>query len=353
MLYALVGVPLMLLCLSNLGTVLAGTFQFAYSHACCYACAKNQHQRQKLTEVEHNQHCQHQCKSVNQGPQFINTYEKAKTVSELPKKVAPPVVPSVHISVVGRGPRIQNRPRATARPLTPEVRKILTECAEYSLAQASDPAAAKLLQELQQQDPEVGNVNGTDDVAEKEEEDDEEEEEEDDDDEEEEEEDLEDGEHERSATAQDTPSRVPLIWRSPGDQHRPPTPPPRCPELDSSSTTPEGARVPVSLVLLVLAGYICLGATVFAAWEEWSFLDGAYFCFITLSTIGFGDLVPGKSFQRADTQNGQLQLVACCAYLLLGLVLIAMSFTLVQEEVLAKCRQIALSIGILKRTDPR
>jgi hypothetical protein len=192
MLYALVGVPLMLLCLSNLGTVLAGTFQFAYSHACCYACAKNQyqhpHQRQKLPEVDHNLHYQPQCKSVNQGPQFLNTYEKAKAVSELPKKVAPPVVPTVHISAVGRGPRIQSRPRAP-RPLTPEVRKILTECAEYSLAQASDPAAAKLLQELQQQDPEVGNVSSTDDDAEKEEEDDEEEDDE--------EEDVEDAEQER------------------------------------------------------------------------------------------------------------------------------------------------------------
>ena len=156
-----------------------------------------------------------------------------------------------------------------------------------------------------------------------------------------------------SAAAQDTPSRVPLIWRSPSDQRRPSTPPLRCSEQDSSSTVPEDTRVPVSLVLFVLAGYICLGATVFAAWEEWSFLDGAYFCFITLSTIGFGDLVPGKSFQRPDTQNGQLRLVACCAYLLLGLVLIAMSFTLVQEEVIAKCRQIALYIGIVKRTNPR
>ncbi|XP_026684902.1 outward-rectifier potassium channel TOK1-like, partial [Diaphorina citri] len=51
--------------------------------------------------------------------------------------------------------------------------------------------------------------------------------------------------------------------------------------------------------------YICIGAGVFAAWEEWSFLDGAYFCFVTLSTIGFGDLVPGKSFQRTDTQASQ------------------------------------------------
>ena len=181
----------------------------------------------------------------------------------------------------------------------------------------------------------------------------------------------------RSVTAHDTPSRVPLIWRPPGDHHhhhhqiqkRPPTPPPRRPphtpsEQDSNSIATEvptgpapdaepTVRVPVTIVLLVLTGYICLGATVFAAWEEWTFLDGAYFCFITLSTIGFGDLVPGKSFQRADTQNGQLQLVACCAYLLLGLVLIAMSFSLVQEEVIAKCRQVALFIGILKRTPPR
>lgn len=107
--------------------------------------------------------------------------------------------------------------------------------------------------------------------------------------------------------------------------------------------------VPVALVLLVLAGYICLGAAVFAAWEGWTFIDGAYFCFVTLSTIGFGDLVPGKSFQGTDTQNGQLQLVACCGYLLFGLVLIAMSFSLVQEEVVSKCRHAARCVGLLKQ----
>jgi len=108
-------------------------------------------------------------------------------------------------------------------------------------------------------------------------------------------------------------------------------------------------RVPVTLVLVVLSGYICLGAAVFAAWEDWTLLDGAYFCFITLSTIGFGDLVPGKSFQRAADPHGggQLQLVVCCAYLLMGLVLIATAFSLVQEEVILKCRKAARCIGII------
>lgn len=66
------------------------------------------------------------------------------------------------------------------------------------------------------------------------------------------------------------------------------------------------------MVLLGLAVYICLGAAVFAAWEEWSFLDGAYFCFVTLSTIGFGDLVPGKSLKSAESQGGQLQVSLVC-----------------------------------------
>lgn len=116
--------------------------------------------------------------------------------------------------------------------------------------------------------------------------------------------------------------------------------------------TPAPPGVPVFLVLLVLVGYICLGAAVFATWEDWTFIDGAYFCFVTLSTIGFGDFVPGKSFKGTDTQNGQLQLIACCGYLLFGLVLIAMSFSLVQEEVVSKCRNVARFMGLLKQPRP-
>lgn len=56
----------------------------------------------------------------------------------------------------------------------------------------------------------------------------------------------------------------------------------------------DSVTVPISLCLTVMVSYICGGALLFGEWEGWGFLDGSYFCFITLSTIGFGDIVPGK-----------------------------------------------------------
>lgn len=55
----------------------------------------------------------------------------------------------------------------------------------------------------------------------------------------------------------------------------------------------------VLLVVLVLLLFFVAPAAVFSAVEmSWSFLDGIYFCFISLCTIGLGDFVPG-------TQPGQ------------------------------------------------
>lgn len=44
--------------------------------------------------------------------------------------------------------------------------------------------------------------------------------------------------------------------------------------------------VPIWLCVFLVVSYIIAGAFLFSNWEGWSFLDSAYFCFITLTTIG-------------------------------------------------------------------
>lgn len=101
------------------------------------------------------------------------------------------------------------------------------------------------------------------------------------------------------------------------------------------------SQVPITLVLIILISYISIGTVTFSIWENWSMVDGAYFCFVTLSTIGFGDLVPRQTFNGQD-----IQLFACCAYLVLGLVLVAMSLTLVETQLTWKCRRIAVRLKL-------
>lgn len=90
--------------------------------------------------------------------------------------------------------------------------------------------------------------------------------------------------------------------------------------------------VPISITLFVLSSYVLLGGIFFKTLEEWTVIEGVYFCFITLSTIGLGDYVPGNSINDSDTQ-AELKLVGCSLYLLIGLSLLVMCFNLMQEEV--------------------
>lgn len=58
-------------------------------------------------------------------------------------------------------------------------------------------------------------------------------------------------------------------------------------EWEQSSDLPARVRpVPIWLCVFLVVSYIIAGAFLFSSWEGWSFLDSAYFCFITLTTIG-------------------------------------------------------------------
>ncbi len=56
------------------------------------------------------------------------------------------------------------------------------------------------------------------------------------------------------------------------------------------------SRVPFGAVILIIIGYICLGAFMFNKFENWTMIQSVYFCYVTLATIGFGDYVCKISF---------------------------------------------------------
>ncbi|XP_014270925.1 potassium channel subfamily K member 1 isoform X1 [Halyomorpha halys] len=110
----------------------------------------------------------------------------------------------------------------------------------------------------------------------------------------------------------------------------PPTPAP------SAFAVDDEFNLPITVAIVILLLYIFLGAGVFWIWEsDWTFFESFYFIFISMSTIGFGDLVP---------QN-QMYMMASIVYLVFGLALTSMCINVVQEKLSVTFRQASAKIG--------
>lgn len=83
--------------------------------------------------------------------------------------------------------------------------------------------------------------------------------------------------------------------------------------------------VSVTSCLCVMFSFVIGGAVLFSIWEVythfhiikksfniflffylkgWNYVDGSYFCFTSLLTIGFGDLVPGQTIYSQSIEDG-------------------------------------------------
>ncbi|KFR10072.1 Potassium channel subfamily K member 9, partial [Opisthocomus hoazin] len=89
----------------------------------------------------------------------------------------------------------------------------------------------------------------------------------------------------------------------------------------------------VSMENMVLVGFLscmgtlCIGAAAFSYFEGWTFFHAYYYCFITLTTIGFGDFV---ALQKNEALQKKPPYVAFSfMYILVGLTVIGAFLNLV------------------------
>ncbi|KAF1376168.1 hypothetical protein PFLUV_G00227940 [Perca fluviatilis] len=118
-----------------------------------------------------------------------------------------------------------------------------------------------------------------------------------------------------------------------------------CPELDRLPPSPKGYAiwdftglgdgmemldVPFVLILFIVFAYICLVGLILPLWEtELHGFDPYYFCFITLTTIGFGDIVP----------NHPKYFMLTSLFIIVGMAIMSMAFKLSQARIVSFYRQ--------------
>lgn len=90
---------------------------------------------------------------------------------------------------------------------------------------------------------------------------------------------------------------------------------------------PETTEVDLILVVLTLSGCVtAVGALAFSHYEGWTYFQSIYYCFVTLTTIGFGDYV---ALQQDNSLETKLEYVAFALFFIMfGLAIIAASLNL-------------------------
>uniref|UniRef100_A0A1I7Y7X0 Ion_trans_2 domain-containing protein n=1 Tax=Steinernema glaseri TaxID=37863 RepID=A0A1I7Y7X0_9BILA len=80
---------------------------------------------------------------------------------------------------------------------------------------------------------------------------------------------------------------------------------------------------PLSLALVLIFLYVAFCSIVFCYWEDWSYFSAFYFFFISLLTIGFGDVMPNHPHNAC----------AFFIFFIVGLALFSMCLSIMEERV--------------------
>ena len=69
-----------------------------------------------------------------------------------------------------------------------------------------------------------------------------------------------------------------------------------------------------------------IGGLLYCLTENWTYVDSIYYCFVTIATIGFGDLVPNQG-EAPDTPEEKGIWFLRALYISVGLSLVSTVFT--------------------------
>ena len=90
----------------------------------------------------------------------------------------------------------------------------------------------------------------------------------------------------------------------------------------------------VAVILAMIPGmilFIFLPALVYNAVEPWSYGEAVYFCFVTLTTVGFGDIVPAKDTGRLETYVLVIYEIGSAIWIWIGLAFVALVISRIQK----------------------
>ncbi|CAB4058143.1 unnamed protein product [Lepeophtheirus salmonis] len=295
--YAILGIPLTVLCWSNIGDAMANAFRFSYWRICCFVCTKNDKKRQRRRAA-----ARPKVVASNRFPSRSLSIRRSQRTSQRSADSALSVESSTSYS-------IYNNEEKTPVSYEEDVGDIGRPGMNRN--RSSIKTSKNTTFEYPEENPPISSINN------------------------------------RTPPGAQVPQKTPL-GRVPEDDWMSITADPFLEEyefileeedFDDYSRKP----VPIWLSICLVIAYILFGAYIFKAWEGWTLLDSSYFCFITLTTIGFGDLVPDQR-----TEDGEKRIALCSLYLLFGIAMIAMSFNLVQEEVINHFKDLGRKLGIIK-----
>lgn len=124
-------------------------------------------------------------------------------------------------------------------------------------------------------------------------------------------------------------------------------------DSNESDDDDERVSVPLIVVVMIFCLYTGFGGYLFDVLEEWSMVSSCYFSFVSLSTMGFGDYVPGLSKLASgnDTGRGGRNLLIASIYIFFGMAILAMCFDLIQEGLIHKFTLIGEKTGIIKKEE--